>query len=92
MAFRPALQRATISATNGSPSVTAASAPFCRKGGTHDVLYSIMLNRASVTHSGVTIQPMRQPVIAQLLEKLFTTMSGSSGSAMSMNEGATARS
>ena len=42
--------------------------------------------------AGITIQPSRQPVMAQVLEKLLTAMTGSSGRANCRTEGATGRS
>ena len=43
---------------------------------------------ASRVPSGTTSQPSRQPVITQVLEKLLQTMTRSSGSATSSNDGA----
>jgi hypothetical protein len=52
-------------------------------------LYSTILSITVSISGGATIQPSRQPVIAQALEKLCSTTTRSSGSATSWKEGAT---
>jgi len=56
------------------------------------MLNSISFSSAGVTEAGAVIQPSRQPVIDQVLEKLLTTITRSSGSAICRKLGATARS
>ncbi len=60
----------------------------CTNDGAHDVLYSISFDRSSTSVDGSVIQPSRQPVISQLFENELTTMTRSSRSARSRNDGA----
>jgi hypothetical protein len=55
-------------------------------------LYSISTPRPSISAGGQTIQPRRQPVIRQALEKLFTPMIRSSAVASGRKDGADGRS
>jgi len=55
-----------------------------------EVLNSMSLPMGWVMAGGMTSQPMRQPVMRKLLEKLWTTTSRSSGVAMSRKDGAQA--
>jgi hypothetical protein len=59
-------------ATSGSPCASAATAARCTGSKTQEKLYSISLARSSASSSGTTIQPARQPVMRQALEKLLT--------------------
>ena len=68
------------SRTNGSPSRIAAMPARCRKVGEPLVLNSISFSIVGSRSGGITTQPSRQPVIAQVFEKLLTTISRSSGS------------
>ena len=56
--------------------------------GAQEVLYSISLPNPCMRSVGICIQPKRQPVINQDLEKLFTEMTRSSLSLISKKEGA----
>jgi hypothetical protein len=56
------------------------------------VLISISFSTVGWMSAGAIIQPSRQPVIAQDLEKLLMTMTLSSGSTRSRTEGAAQRS
>jgi hypothetical protein len=56
------------------------------------MLYSVSISKLGPSAAGAVIQPSRQPVIDQVLEKLLTTMTRSSGSACSRNDGAWRRS
>src|SRR4029077_6615654 len=85
---RAASSPARVRATQASPSVTAATPARWTKTGEHDVLYSISLPRSGISDGGATIQPSRQPVISQALEKLLVLTRRSSGSARSRKDGA----
>jgi len=63
-------------------------AACCTKSGAQEVLYSRSTPRASTRLGGATIQPSRQPVIRQALEKLLVDTSRSSGSASGRKDGA----
>ncbi len=63
-------------------------APLWMKSGAQDVLYSTSTAIASVSFGGSTIQPIRQPVIRQALEKLLVLMTRSPSSASGRKEGA----
>jgi hypothetical protein len=52
------------------------------------VLYSSSTPRLSTSGGGTTIQPSRQPVIRQALEKLLVLISRSPAPANGRNEGA----
>ena len=54
------------------------------------VLYSRSTPSPSISAGGTTIQPRRQPVIRQALEKLFTPITRSSGVTSGRNDGALA--
>ena len=84
--------RATVSATNGSPPSSAATAARWMKGGAQEVLYSTSLPSAGISGSGALIQPSRQPVIAQVLENELIATRRSPGSAISRKAGAAGRS
>ncbi|MCY1373385.1 hypothetical protein D9M69_606590 [compost metagenome] len=74
---------ATRAGVTASPCAMAATAPRCTNTGAHEVLNSISLPRAGVSAAGSTSQPRRQPVMRKLLEKLWATMTRSSGAATS---------
>ncbi len=63
-------------------------APVWMKSGAQEVLYSRSTPTASTSAGGSTIQPSRQPVIRQALEKLLMLMTRSSGVVSGRNEGA----
>jgi hypothetical protein len=73
---------------NGSPSRIATIPACCRKVGAPLVLNSTSFSITGKRSGGTTIQPSRQPVIAQFFEKLLTTISRSSRSAWSRKDGA----
>ena len=87
---RQARSRPTSSGTVASAWPRAASAARCTNTGAQEVLNSISLASSAAKPGGATIQPRRQPVIRKLFEKLCTTSSRSSGSAMSRKLGAQA--
>src|SRR5205085_137253 len=69
-----ARKRRCVLVTNGSPCSIATTPARCTNTGEHDVLYSISLPRSSISGSGATIQPRRQPVIDHAFEKLLVEM------------------
>ena len=71
-----------------SPSRIATMPACCRKVGEPLVLNSTSFSTCGCRSGGTVSQPSRQPVIAQLFEKLLTTISRSSGSAWSRKDGA----
>ncbi|KEI44617.1 hypothetical protein GU90_08890 [Saccharopolyspora rectivirgula] len=52
----------------------AASAACCDSAGGHRVKLPVRVSTARRRRSGTSIQPSRQPVMHQYLEKLFTTI------------------
>src|ERR1700723_1237186 len=86
---RPTRQRSSKGARKALPSADrAASAPYWAKFVAPVLLHWAMAAAAGSTLLGCTSQPMRQPVIAQGLEKLLMGKTASSSSAMDRNDGA----
>ena len=85
---RQALRCATTRGVTSAVRCNATTPARCTNTGEQEVLNSISLPICGVMLSGITSQPKRQPVIKKLLEKLCTTTSLSSGSAMSRKLGA----
>ena len=81
-------RRSRVATAVASPPVIAAMPARCTNTGEHDVLYSISLPISGIRASGAMIQPRRQPVISQALEKLFALTTRASRPAMSRNDGA----
>ena len=72
----------------GSPCFTATTPACCAKVAADAVLNSFIFSSVGIMPGGAVIQPMRQPVMLQDLEKLFSTSTGSSSPAISRKEGA----
>ena len=85
---RAACARSTCEARKASPSSSAAIAPRCRNCATPEVEYWTRFSNMRPSDGCAPSQPMRQPVIAQFLEKVLTKRMRSSGSAMSMKDAA----
>ena len=74
--------RLRISWTSGSPWRMAAVAPAWIGPAVPLLMYCVMAPSWSATPDGCVSQPMRQPVIAQAFEKLFTASTRSPSSAI----------
>ena len=86
---RPRRHRCNSSARNASPcGDSAASAPYCTKCVEPVLLHWAMAAAAGSARLGWVSQPIRQPVIAQGLEKLLIANTASSSSAMDRKDGA----
>ena len=88
-ALMPFLARSRISAISPSPWAIATAAPAWSGPDVPLFMYWVMADRRWETDGGCVSQPTRQPVMAQLLEKLFTPITRSSGSARRDRQGAT---
>ena len=76
-------------ATTSSPRSSVVIAARCTNTVAPVLKHSERTDQVSANRLGATTHPIRQPVIAQALEKPFTTTTGSSSFATARNEGAT---
>ena len=72
--------QASASAMTGSPCVTAYWAAACTKPGVHVLENSISLEISGMSCGGAVTQPIRQPVISQVLENELALTSRSPSS------------
>ncbi len=87
---RASAARVTCAAMNGSPCSMAATAPRCMKVATPELEYWTRFSINCPNSAGASIQPTRQPVMAQFFEKELTKISGSPSAIASWKEGARA--
>ena len=90
-ASMPSRQRSRMVSTRPSPFVSAASAPSWIGPDVPLFMSWVICATWGATDAGCVSQPTRQPVIAQLFEKLLIASARSSGSACARIEGAHAR-